>query len=224
LKQGKISEAIASFNEALRVNPDLPDAYYYLGMAYAKLGRPESAISSYNKALQLNPDYPEAHYMLAQILTEQSRYDSAIDHFKKALQTKPNWPEVYDKLGQAYLLIKEYDQAIDCWTKAVKLKPDFAEVYNNLGWVLATAEQNELRNPAQAIKFAQKACELTNNTNPDFLDTLAAAYAADGKFDRAIETAERAINLCKAGGKEELADNIQKKLQLYKSGQPYREK
>jgi tetratricopeptide (TPR) repeat protein len=223
LKQGKISEAIASFNEALRVNPDLPDVYN-LGAAYAKSGRPEPAISNYNKALGLNPDYPEAHYGLALILTEQGRYDSAIEHFKKALQTKPNWPEVYDKLGQAYLLIKEYNRAVDCWTRAIKLAPDLVEAYNNLGWVLATVEKNELRNPAQAVKFAQKACELSKNSNPNILDTLAVAYAADGKFAQAIETAQRAINLCQASGKKELADDIRKKLQLYKSGQPYREK
>jgi tetratricopeptide (TPR) repeat protein len=223
-KQGKFSEAIVSFNEALRVRQDLPDVYYYLGMAYARSGKPELAVSNYNKALHLKPDYPETHYRMGLALTEQGQYDSAIDHFNKALQAKPDWPEVYEQLGQAYLLIKKYDQAISCWTRAVQLKPDSAEVYNNLGWVLATAGKNELRNPAQAIKFAQKACELTKDSSPDFLDTLAVAYAADGKFSQAIKTAEKAIELCQASGNKELAEGIQKRVQLYKSGQPYREK
>jgi tetratricopeptide (TPR) repeat protein len=222
-KQGKFSEAIDSFNEALHIRKDWPDAYYYLGMAYAKLGKSEAAVSNYNKALLLRPDYPEAHYRLGIALTEQGQYNSAIDHFNKALQAKPDWSEVYDKLGQVYLLIKKYDQAISYWTKAVQLKPDSAEVYNNLGWVLATTGKNELRNPTQAIKFAQKACELTKDSSPDFLDTLAVAYAADGKFSQAIRTAEKAIELCQSGSNKELAEEIRKRLQLYKSGQSYRE-
>ena len=114
-------------------------------------------------------------------------------------------------------------QAIKHWTEAVALKPDWAEVYNNLAWVLAANEDAKLRDPEEAVQFAKKACELTNYKQPQMLDTLSVAYAAAGRFPQAIETAEKAINLAQTTGKNELAEKIQKRLQLYQHGQPYYE-
>jgi Flp pilus assembly protein TadD len=43
--------------------------------------------------------------------------------------------------------------------------------------------------------LAEKACKATNNTDPEFLDTLAAAYAEAGRFDDAVRTAQQAIQV-----------------------------
>jgi hypothetical protein len=56
------------------------------------------------------------------------------------------------------------------------------------------------------------------------LDTLAVAYAAAGKFNDAIVTAEKALNIAKTAGQENTAREIQNRLELYKAGKPYREK
>ncbi len=55
------------------------------------------------------------------------------------------------------------------------------------------------------------------------LDTLGAAYASAGKFAEAKATAEKALNIAKSSGKEDLAGKIQKRIKLYEAGQPYRE-
>ena len=55
------------------------------------------------------------------------------------------------------------------------------------------------------------------------LDTLAVAYAAADRFDEAKATAEKALNIAKSSGKEDLAGKIQKRIKLYEAGQPYRE-
>ena len=55
------------------------------------------------------------------------------------------------------------------------------------------------------------------------LDTLAAAYAAAGKFSEAIETAEKAVRLAEQTGRKDLVGEIQGRLQLYKAGQSYQE-
>jgi spermidine synthase len=54
------------------------------------------------------------------------------------------------------------------------------------------------------------------------LDTLAAAYAAAGRFAEAVAAAERAVPLAESGGQAELARRIQSRLELYRAGRPYR--
>ena len=118
-------------------------------------------------------------------------------------------------LGRAKEAAKHYRRALE-------LHSDWPEVLNNLAWILATHEDPELRNGAEAIGLAERACELKNYKAPALLDTLAAAYAEAGQFGKAVETAEKAIELARAAKSEKLAQDIQSRLNLYKSKRPYR--
>jgi tetratricopeptide (TPR) repeat protein len=66
---------------------------------------------------------------------------------------------------------------------------------------------------------AKQAHELDSGKNWYYIDTLAAAYAEDGKFDNAVEWQTKAIELTPEEDKEELRS----RLELYKQGKPYRE-
>jgi hypothetical protein len=69
------------------------------------------------------------------------------------------------------------------------------------------------------VDHARKACELTSWQEPGYLDTLAVAYAAAGRFEEALHWQRRALELCR---EEEKAD-YESRLRLYEAGQPYRE-
>ena len=69
------------------------------------------------------------------------------------------------------------------------------------------------------MRLAIKACELTDFKKAEALDTLAAAYAEAGNFEKAVEYQQRAIELAPSKIKKEL----QKHLQFYNSGQVYRD-
>jgi tetratricopeptide (TPR) repeat protein len=112
------------------------------------------------------------------------------------------------------------DEAITHLEEALQLKPDWLEPMNNLAWHLATQNDDNIRNPTRAIQLAKRACELTNNKNPGILDTLAAAYAADGRFSQAIETAKKALELCPSS-EHSFKEEIKSRLVLYKAGKPY---
>jgi hypothetical protein len=65
-------------------------------------------------------------------------------------------------------------------------------VLNNLAWSLAANPRQELRNGREAVQLASKAVELTGQQQPVFMGTLAAAYAEDGQFAKAVEMAKKA--------------------------------
>jgi tetratricopeptide (TPR) repeat protein len=105
----------------------------------------------------------------------------------------------------------------------LRLKPDWPEAHNNLAWILATHPDEKLRNGAEAVAHAQRACELTRYRVPIMVGTLAAAYAEAGSFDDAIATAQKAHEMALTKCQTELAKKNLELLNLYRSGKPYRE-
>ena len=83
---------------------------------------------------------------------------------------------------------------------------------NELAWPLATAPQRSERDGTEALKHANKACELTNWRNYGYLDTLAAAHAELGNFDEAIRVQQQAIDIApddRKSHKAELVEHLQ---------------
>jgi TPR repeat protein len=85
----------------------------------------------------------------------------------------------------------EYDpiEAAKWYRKAVD--QNYAPAMNSLALLMVTTKEKSVLNPQQAIALATKAVAAGNN--PDYLDTLAAAYFADGQTDKAVETEEKAL-------------------------------
>ena len=92
----------------------------------------------------------------------------------------------------------------------------------NLAWLLATDANEKVRNPAEAVTLAEGANRMTVRAHPKVLDTLAAAYAAAGRYDEAAETAERALSAALGRGETRLAGEIDGRISLYQSRRPYR--
>ena len=94
---------------------------------------------------------------------------------------------------------------------------------NDLAWIRAAAPQAALRDGAAAVKLAEQACKLTEYREPQFIGTLAAAYAEAGRFDDAITTAEKAKDLASATGSKVLVDKNEELLACYRNRKPYHE-
>jgi len=103
----------------------------------------------------------------------------------------------------------------------LKTRPNLVVALNNLAWLLATTHDASLRNGAQAVQLAERACRLTHFCPPRLVGTLAAAYAEAGRFPEAIATAQKAC--ARAVNDPALLERNQQLLELYRKGQPYRE-
>jgi tetratricopeptide (TPR) repeat protein len=193
------------------------------GSALFEAGRLDEAISHLNKALSIIPKMAEAEDNLGRVCLKQKKVSEAITHFKRVLQKGPAPAKTYANLGSAYIQVGQFDLAIENLNKAIELKPDNIDVLNKLAWLFAAVDNTSIHNTQKAVEFAQRGCELTGYKDPMLLDTLAVAYAAADRFDEAKATAEKALNIAKSSGKEDLAGKIQKRIKLYEAGQPYRE-
>ena len=112
-------------------------------------------------------------------------------------------------------------EAIFYYRQSVRLDPDVTESLNNLAWILAANGDAALRDGAEAVRLAERACELTHYQQAIYMSTLGAAYAEAGRFGEAIKTAERAANLAASQGKEEVAEKDRLLLQFYRANRAY---
>jgi len=92
-----------------------------------------------------------------------------------------------------------------------------------LSWILSTYEDEEYRNGGKAVNLSEKLCKITGNGQPLTLDALAAAYAETGRFDDAVLTAKKGLELSLLSGPEELVLGLKKRLQLYQMKRAYRQ-
>jgi tetratricopeptide (TPR) repeat protein len=145
-------------------------------------------------------------------------YDREISDCTKAIRLAPRLAKAYCNRGRACASKGEYDRAMADYTEAVRLTPKDAGANNRLAWFLATCPEKCLRDAQRAIAHAERACDLTKRKDGAYLDTPAAAYAEAGKFDKALEFQQKALELAM-----EAKENMRVRLKLYRDGKPYRE-
>ncbi|MBN2561207.1 MAG: tetratricopeptide repeat protein [Phycisphaerae bacterium] len=221
VRQGKLAEAIEHLSKVLQIQPDNALAHLNLGDVYLRQGRPADAVQQYSEAVRVDPDNALAHKGLGLALGMERKFDEAIKHFTEALRLKPeDWNARFlrGNMLEAKKLVRE---AVAEYKAALEVSPEQPQVANSLAWILATHPEEEVRNAEDAVKFAELACKGTDYGDPGTLDTLAAAYAAAGRFEEAVATARKALALLSGPRGEQLSKEIQERLELYEAGRAY---
>jgi tetratricopeptide (TPR) repeat protein len=212
------------FGYALKVTKNNIIAERNFGIALYKAGRLNEAAQYLTKVTRLSPTFYEARNDLGKVYLKLGNLNEAIACFDELIKQKQDSPEGYVNLAIAYYRQGKYDLTMRNCAKAEQLKLKDTEILNNLAWLFATVGDPSANDANKAIGYAGSACEMTAYNDADKLDTLAVAYAAVGKFQDAIMTAEKALNVAKAAGQENTALEIRNRLELYKTGKPYRER
>ena len=138
-QEGRLREAIQSYEQALRLRPDYADAHNNLGVALGRVGAVQEAFEQYQQVLRLNPDNAEAHFNWGNALIRLGRLPEAIEHYKQAVRINPNFAEARNNLGIAMGKVGAVQEAIEQWQLAVRIKPDHADAHYNLGFALERA-------------------------------------------------------------------------------------
>jgi Zn-dependent protease/Tfp pilus assembly protein PilF len=184
----------------------------------------DQAIDSCNRSLELLRNTPAALAVvyLFRGLAYRAKGDlkQAIADLSQAIELSPTASNYGARAG-AERAAGSYRAAIADYSEAIRLDPQYAPAWNDLAWLLATCAKDEVRNGAQALDAAKKACELTGWKQPECLGTLAAACAEAGQFDEAITWQKKALESAEYRQRHE-GEALQR-LQLYGEGKPYRE-
>lgn len=138
------------------------------------------------------------------------------------LDTLAKNPDAYiahTQLGHIEGARGEARSALAHYREALRIKPEDALALNNLAWFLATTSESTYRNPARAVELAERAARATNQRAPGVLDTLAAAYAADGRFGDAVATVDRAIALARLANASETVEVLELRRRSYRAGE-----
>jgi protein O-mannosyl-transferase len=223
LQMGRINESFAPLQSALELDPNRPDARSNLGIALLRAGRLEEAIGELKAVLNVQPDYVFALNHLGAALLLKGRADESLAYLQKALGLDPNYLSVRFNLANTLLQLGRKDEAISHLQKALAINPNNPEAQKNMAWILATSPDSRVRDGQRAVALAQRAAELTRGRNPITILTLAAAYAEAGRFAEAVRTAEAARQVANDSGNPGLANAIGGYIELYRSGQPFRD-
>ena len=221
--QGWRDEALKMYSRALQLAPDLAEAHWNFGSALLDQGRTNDALVEMKKGAELSPKFVDLRRRLGEALVKSGRPAEAVPYFEDVARAEPTNAPTRLAVGQAYLADRKYSEAENNFKQALRLEPDSPICLNSLARLFATCPNADFRNGSEAVRLAERACELTKRKNPEMLDTLAAAYAEAGKFSDAVKTAREAQTQAEALYDSKTATAARQRGELYQTGKAYHE-
>lgn len=213
-ERAQFTEAVKNLTKAIETDPQYKNAYSSMGLLLGEQDQFNRAVEYHHKALQIDPDYAGSHYNLGITLAAQKKHEEAIKAFETAARIDPYFDMAYYNWGASLNQLGKTNEAITLYKKAIEIIPR-NDMTKNLAWILATYHDEKVRNGAEAVYFAEILCGNSSHTDPGHLYVLAAAYAENGQFDRAISTAGKALELADKQN-EKMYQAITRGLQLFR--------
>jgi len=216
---GQPEQAIQLYRTALDLEPNLIQARINLAAALAHAEQYDEAIAAYNDILLHRPRWARIYCDMGEVCCRASRFRQAVSYFSQAVSLDETNITYRVRLADVLLQLGEINDAQHLYYAAAKTAPDRLDVLCKLALLLAMSQDQQLS--SEATRFAKQACMLTGYDNPGVLDVLAVTLAADEKFDEAVKTAQKAIQLAREKGDESLLKRIEQRLALYQTGRSY---
>jgi len=123
-------KAVEAFKEAIRLDPEMAEAYFRLGLAYDAVGKESEAEAEYRKSVEKYKKYlvtnskdAEAHYNLGQTYAGLHLYSEAVREYRQATRLKSDDSDMYYDLGMALSKLANYDEAATAFSKAIEIDP-----------------------------------------------------------------------------------------------------
>lgn len=129
-------KAIALFDKALAINPNVAQVHNNRGNALKELNRFEEALASFDQAISLQSSYADAYLNRGNTLKALKRLDEALMSYDQALLLKPGYGEAFYNRGLAQQALGRFDEALADYEHAIRLMPEFVNGHMSLGFVL----------------------------------------------------------------------------------------
>jgi tetratricopeptide (TPR) repeat protein len=232
---GSEDKARAAFVKAIAVEPVYFPAFLNLGRFSERQGDVDGALDFYSQASALRPERFEPRLARSRILTARGEPRAAVDELIVALEYAPTALPVHEELRRhlsptpqtvgtqrrlVMFLKKErrFAAAVFALRSLYGTKSEWRDAIA-LAWLLATCPVVAERRPEEAVELIEAVCAGPAAKDPLALDTLAAAYAAVGRYADARQTAARALTLAQESPKkshQKRIESIASRLALYR--------
>lgn len=207
--------ADAQLDAALQLAPEHARAHLVRGNRQRSAGQLDAAVASYRRAIAADPDLVEAHNNLGATYEQLDQPERAALSFAQAVALAPGRAQFHESHARALEAAGEHDEALAAYRAALERDGGSIRALRGLAWLLATHPDPSKRDPKQAIAYAEAGNRITQSRSPELLEALAAALAAERRFEPAREVIARAIELAQVAGREDLVERYRARDQLF---------
>jgi Flp pilus assembly protein TadD len=222
-KEGNLPLALGECIKALAAAPGNVEALYLKGFVLLDMQQNTRAHDIFSQAIGLQPESRDAAFGLGIACARMGNHDEAIIYWTRYLERENDIAILYNR-AISYSLVGKCAAALADYNQLYRINPEYISVPNNLAWLLATCHDASLRNGRRAVMLAQEQVERKRTWFT--LDTLAAAYAEQGTFKKAVKLQTEALDLLREQGPQTVAGYLeayQARLQSYRNRKPWRD-
>lgn len=161
-------------------------------------------------------EYAGLQLYVADHMFDSEQFKLAAQWCQRALKTTPNYADAHHMLGLAQSKLGQVAESVKSFRKALEDDPDKLKSKEHLALILATSTDPDIGNTDEAARLADELLKAKGKTDTT-INTIAAAYAANGRFDDAVEVVEVALKTAEDAGVEELVKMLKVRLEAYRN-------
>lgn len=220
-EKGDLAKAVESYRDAIARKPDYHQAHNNLGKLLDDANDTAGAIHQFEAALRAKPDHAPAHFNLARVLMKVDRDAEAVAHLDAGLRVEPDRVDALVLRANALVRLGRFAEALESLDRAVSLEPDNAAIHVGLASILARCPVAAVRNGAEAVRHARRACELTDWQDVDACLVWADALAESERFEEAIDALDQARRAIGDDARSPAAEQIELRRNLFLNRRPF---
>ena len=229
----KFKEALADFNEAIEANPkqhgssffNRAEVLYELSTLEATDTQAAKLLTAaerdYTRAINADPTDVQALTGRAHAKFELQRPDEALRDFDLAIEIDPDNAVTHADRGDLHAALGNWKKAATDLQTAIRLDRTLGRAYQSAAWLMATCPDESIQNRDLALQAANRAIQLDGRSDYRYLDTVAAALANAGEFEKAEDWLRQAMQLSPP---PQVVPELEERLATYRSGRAYRER
>jgi len=220
LRNRDYADSIVIWKQCIENNPSHPRPYRILADAYLKQD-PVVAIAFYKEALAKNPNIYWLWIDLGNAQLKRKNIPEATQAYEQAARLEPKLIQAHVNLSRLRMRSGDFAGAVNAAEEGIRAKPGDAVALKQLAWLLATADDDEVRDGRKAIAILAQIPQNAKRIDIQYLEVLSAAQAEAGDYDQAVATAQRALDEARRVKSRRVSEFVQR-VESYRARQPFR--
>jgi len=219
----QFEKSAVKFREVIERNPDSVPLLMKLDFVLKELNEDDERFDILTRVIELAPETAPAYANLAHVLFRRGDPAEAERLLAASLSIDPCTASPRATLAYLAAQRKDHARQLQVLEEGIDQCPREDGILNNYAYALATNPDAKDRDGEEALRIAKRVGEGGKGERPDYLDTLACAYAEVGDFESAVRAGERALALQEAAGDLGLIEESKAHLEQFRAGRPVRE-